>query len=126
MATVVIMNPITFASSVTFHALLAKMRIRMSVIYVPQTTLIEYQVKVSAWKTALVASTRRLKALHVHSVTIHVLTAKETLSSVHPAIQRASSPSSLITSASVSAPLVIQQSMENAKSVSLLVPLVSE
>ena len=48
MATLVIMNPITFASSVTYHALLAKMRIRMSVIYAPRTTLIESRVKVSA------------------------------------------------------------------------------
>ena len=47
MATLVIMNPITSASSVTFHVLLARMRIRMSAMNVPRTTLIESQVKVS-------------------------------------------------------------------------------
>ena len=122
-ATLVITNPITSASSVTFHVLLARMRTRMSVIHAPRTTRIEYQAKVSAWKTALVGSMRRPKALHVRSVMIHVLIAKETLSSVQPVMQTVSSPSSLKMSASVSAPLVILQSMENAKSASLHVLL---
>ena len=72
------------------------------------------------------ASMRRPKVLHVRHVTIHALTAKVTLNSVQLAIQTVSFPSYLITSASVSAPLVIQQSMVNAKSVSLHVLLASE
>lgn len=98
----------------------------MSVIHALRNILTEYQVKASAWKTALVASTRRPKALHVRSVMIHVLIAKETLSSVQPVMQTASSPSCLKMSASVSAPLVILQSMENAKSASLHVLLALE